>query len=344
MEPNPQFDKYAKAKIEDPNLRLPKAMLKPNADMSTGELCYMKIFEDDLKKTKHLAEEIAAGAKLDRKVYRIRNMEILKAIGDAFEDMHQIHKASKATIGLLVDSESNLHRHSFIDLVGTVEQVKTAEELILDKILKTYQGPVFPVILMPPTVHGHEIILHVDKVARLLGENGSNALAIEVVSGAWLQVDDQPLAGCPKHERRVNVYGPKAHVFKAVSLIHSQVYEAGESLEAEDELEMLFKELSFDEMMAGMKSRNPQMADFVGAASASASGSGQTKEEKEQHVEDAKDKDKSEGEKLQQDEDVKVAEDKDESKGKAKQQHEEDVKEAVSGKASETKASVEQLD
>ncbi|MFS7920480.1 putative K domain-containing protein [Helianthus anomalus] len=305
-------------------------------------------------------------------------MEILKAIGDAFEDMHQIHKASKATIGLLVDSESNLHRHSFIDLVGTVEQVKTAEELILDKILKagfyfkstysltsdscyenmvlfrfvscshvlncmqTYQGPVFPVILMPPTVYGHEIRLHVDKVARLLGENGSNALAIEVVSGAWLQVDDQPPAGGPKHERRVNVYGPKAHVFKAVSLIHSQVYEAGESLEAEDELEMLFKELSFDEMMAGMKSRNPQMADCVGAASAS--GSGKTEEEKEQHVEDAKDKDKSEGEKLQQDEDVKVAEDKDESKGKAKQQHEEDVKEAVSGEVSETKASVEQLD
>ncbi|KAJ0801364.1 putative K domain, type 1 protein [Helianthus annuus] len=189
---------------------------------------------------------------------------------------------------------------------------------------------------MPPTVYGHEIRLHVDKVinlhfsgtkakvVRLLGENGSNALAIEVVSGAWLQVDDQPPAGGPKDERRVNVYGPKAHVFKAVSLIHSQVYEAGECLEAEDELEMLFKELSFDEMMAGMKSRNPQMADFVGAASASASGSGQTEEEKEQHVEDAKDKDKSEGEKLQQDE--------------------EDVKEAVSGEASETKASVEQLD
>lgn len=50
--------------------------------------------------------------------------------------MLPIHRASKATIGLLSDDETIKHRHSYIDLVGTVEQVKMAEELILDKVLK----------------------------------------------------------------------------------------------------------------------------------------------------------------------------------------------------------------
>ncbi|KAI3755497.1 hypothetical protein L1987_55298 [Smallanthus sonchifolius] len=350
MERNRKFNKYAKAKIEEPNLRLPKALLKVNTDPSNGELCYMKIFEDDTKKHKHLAEDMAKGAKLDRKVYRIRNMELFKGEGDTFEDMHQIHKVSKATIGLLVDAESDHHTHSFIDLVGTAEQVKMAEELILDKILQTYEGPVFPVILMPPTVYGHEFRIHETKVERLLGKNFNNALALEVVSGAWLQIVDEPPAGGPKYERIVNIYGPKANVFKALSLIHSQVYEHGECPEMEEELDMLFKELSFGEMMEGMKSRTPQMVDVVEAAFASASGSGsvsgsgsgQTEEQKEQHAEEAKDKDESKGKKVQQqEEDVEEAEDKDESKGK---KHEEDVEEAVSGEASEPKVFVEEID
>ncbi|KAD4179196.1 hypothetical protein E3N88_27787 [Mikania micrantha] len=328
MEQNSRFDKYAKAKIEAPCDRLPKALLKFNRDPSSGELCYMKIFEDDAQKHKHIAEEMAAGAKLDRKVYRIRNMELSKAIGDDFEDMQLIHRVSKATIGLIVDSECDRHTHSFLDLMGTVAQVKMAEELILDKILTTYESPVFPVILMPPTVYGHEIKLHMDKVDRLLRENCENILAMEVVSGAWMQIDDKPPPGGPKHERTLYIYGPKAHVYKAVSLVHSQVFGPGECLEAIEELDMLFQELSFDEMMEGMKPRTPQMFDLLGADSASGSASdlgsgfgsgsgsgGQTEKQKEQHVED---RDKSEG------------------------KHEEDVEEAVCGE--EPKESVEQLD
>ncbi|KAK1421561.1 hypothetical protein QVD17_23994 [Tagetes erecta] len=325
MEQNPNIEKYAKAKIEDPNLRLPKALLKFNTDPSSGELCYYQIFEDDLQKHKHLAEEIAAGAKLDRKVYRIRNMELWKVIGDEYEDMKQIHKVSKATIGLLVDSEADNHAHSFIDLVGTVEQVKMAEELILDKALKTYQGPLFPVILMPPTIHGHEIRLDVDRVEHLLGKNFKNVLALEVVTGAWFQVGDEPPADGPEYDRIVNIYGPKAHVCKALTLMHSQVFRAGECPEAEEELDILFSELSIDEVMESMKSRIPQnlvaSGSGSGSASASASGSGSGQTE-EQHVED-----------------------KDESKGKKLQQHEEeDVEEAVSGEASKPKGSVEDLD
>ncbi|KAM0028741.1 putative K domain-containing protein [Helianthus debilis subsp. tardiflorus] len=184
--------------------------------------------------------------------------------------------------------------------------------------MQTYGGPVFPVILMPPKIPKHDIRIHVDKVERLVGENGNNVLAIEIVSGAWLRVNNQPPADGPDYERIVNIYGPRAHVIKAVSLIHSQVYEPGECLEAEDELAMLFEELTFSEVMEGMESRIPQMDDLVRAAFASGSGSssGQTEEEK-----------------LQQD--VEVAEDKDESKGKNKQQ---DVKEDVSG---EPKGSVD---
>lgn len=62
--------------------------------------------------------------------------QLWKIIGEEYADMQQIHKVSKATIGLLVDSEADNHAHSFLDLVGTVEQVKMAEELILDKALQ----------------------------------------------------------------------------------------------------------------------------------------------------------------------------------------------------------------
>lgn len=62
--------------------------------------------------------------------------QLVKFIGKDFEGMSEVHKASKATIGILADSESNLHSHSYIDLVGTVEEVNSAEGLILDNILK----------------------------------------------------------------------------------------------------------------------------------------------------------------------------------------------------------------
>lgn len=35
-----------------------------------------QLSEDDTKRAQHLAESIAAGGKLDRKVYRIRNKEV----------------------------------------------------------------------------------------------------------------------------------------------------------------------------------------------------------------------------------------------------------------------------
>lgn len=44
MEQNKEYDKYEKAKIEEPNLRLPKALLRVNTDPSSGELFYLKIF------------------------------------------------------------------------------------------------------------------------------------------------------------------------------------------------------------------------------------------------------------------------------------------------------------
>ncbi|KAI3702287.1 hypothetical protein L6452_28020 [Arctium lappa] len=72
--PEPDGDKYAKAKIEEPNLRLPKALLKPDGDPN-DDLCYMRIFEEDGRRSQHLAEAVAAGAQATRKVYRIRNKE-----------------------------------------------------------------------------------------------------------------------------------------------------------------------------------------------------------------------------------------------------------------------------
>lgn len=38
-----ELDKYAKAKIEEPNLRLPKALLKRNTDPTSGDIYYKQI-------------------------------------------------------------------------------------------------------------------------------------------------------------------------------------------------------------------------------------------------------------------------------------------------------------
>ncbi|CAI9304515.1 unnamed protein product [Lactuca saligna] len=231
-------DKYPKAKIEEPNLRLPKALLKPDSDSTADDLTYMKIFEDDARRAQHLAEAIAGGAKLDRKVYRIRNKELVKFIGKDFEGMSEVHKASKATIGILADSESNLHSHSYIDLVGTVEEVNIAEGLILDNILKTYSTLAYPVILMPPTIYGDHIIIPVNKVISVLGSFGTNILRMEMESGAWIKIE----AGGSERERLINVFGPRENVMKAIKLIRAVTYEPTEGSAAQAELWREFNE------------------------------------------------------------------------------------------------------
>lgn len=50
--------------------------------------------------------------------------------------MIHIHRVSKNTIGLLAETETNKYSHAYLDLVGTVEEVNKAEELILNKVLK----------------------------------------------------------------------------------------------------------------------------------------------------------------------------------------------------------------
>ncbi|CAH1443627.1 unnamed protein product [Lactuca virosa] len=234
-------DKYPKAKIEEPNLRLPKALLKPDSDSTADDLTYMKIF-DDARRAQHLAEAIAGGAKLDRKVYRIRNKELVKFIGKDFEGMSEVHKASKATIGILADSESNLHSHSYIDLVGTVEEVNSAEGLILGSILKTYSTLAYPVILMPPTIYGDHIIIPVNKVIGVLGSFGTNILRMEMESGAWIKIEAGAPPGGSERERLINVFGPRENVIKAIKLIRAVTYEPTEGSAAQEELWWEFNE------------------------------------------------------------------------------------------------------
>ncbi|KAI3497408.1 hypothetical protein L1887_39996 [Cichorium endivia] len=240
MVPNPERDKYAKAKVEEPNLRLPKSLLKPATEL-TDDLCYLKIFEDNTRKAQQLAEAVASGAKLDRKVYRIRNKELVKAIGEDFEIMKLIHRASQATIGLIADAETNLHSHSYLDLLGTVEEVQAAEELILDEILATYSSVSFPVILMPPTIYHEQMVIPSHKVVRIDGIYGSNYVRMEMESGAWIKVGKNP--GGSEGEKLVNIFGPLENVIKAVSLIQSVISEETVKCgEAENEIKEEFKE------------------------------------------------------------------------------------------------------
>ncbi|KAI3497556.1 hypothetical protein L1887_40268 [Cichorium endivia] len=225
MEQDSDREKYAKAKIEEPNVRLPKATLKPDGDPLDDHLCYMKIF-DDTQKAQQVVEIDASGAKLDRKVYRIRNKELVKVLGDDFQGMMEIQRISKATIGILANAESDLRSHSYLDLVGSIEEVTTAEELILDKVLK---------------------------VVGVLGTSGSNLLWIEMESGAWIKIEPGPSPGGSEWETTVKVFGPRDHVNKAISLIHSVISEPGElsAAEALNELLHHLKEPSCVELIEG---------------------------------------------------------------------------------------------
>ena len=45
-----------------------------------------------------------------------------------------IYSASGATIGIFTDTPARFHRHAYLELLGTVDQVKIAELLITDAI------------------------------------------------------------------------------------------------------------------------------------------------------------------------------------------------------------------
>ncbi|KAL4580572.1 hypothetical protein LXL04_016771 [Taraxacum kok-saghyz] len=251
MEQDPERDKFSKAKIEEPDVRLPQAILKPDDD-PLFDLCYIKIF-DNTQKAQQVSDTDDTGTKLYRKVYRIRNKELVKVLGNDFESMIEIQRVSKATIGILANAESNLHGHSFLDLVGTIEDVQTAEELILDKVLKTYSSTVFPIILMPPTIYGDHIIIPLHKVAVVLGTSNSNLLWIEMESRAWIKIEPDSVPDGNEWERVVNVFGPREHVNKAILLILSIIAEPGElsAAEALDELLHQLKEPNCVELLDG---------------------------------------------------------------------------------------------
>nr|GEW57306.1 far upstream element-binding protein [Tanacetum cinerariifolium] len=287
MDQQQKIEKYAKAKIEDPNPQFPKSLLKPGSD-PTSSLNYTEIYEEDNRRAQHLREEITAGAQLCRKVYRIRSIDLVKVLDEDFKGMLPIHRASKATIGLLSDAEAIKHKHSYIDLVGTVEQVKMAEELILDKVLKAYSRDCYPVILMPPTVHEYEMKITFDKVSSIIGLFRANILRLEMTSGAWITLSPPPPAGVIEHERVANIYGPPENVIKAVSLIRSAMSQPMESLEGGSD----FKEPSCGELSgSGVNKGSKQLEESTsgkgqmeGGSSTERDRKGKAKVEESDHI------------------------------------------------------------
>ncbi|KAL7582956.1 hypothetical protein Lser_V15G46301 [Lactuca serriola] len=252
MDPNPEIEKYARAKIEEqhPDLPLHLSLLKPDGGCINPH-CYMKIFEEEGKAQK-LTEAFASGETLVRKLHRIRNKELVKFIDKDFNGIKDIHVISKATIGVVADAESNLLNHSFLDMVGTAGEVKHAEELILDNILKSYSSICYPVILMPPGICWDKINIPLHKVCRVLGTYGSNLLRIEVETKTWIKIEQGPSPGVWEWERVVNVFGPKENVNKAKSVIQSVISDQPGELSATEALnEFLkqFKEPSCSELI-----------------------------------------------------------------------------------------------
>ncbi|KAI3497557.1 hypothetical protein L1887_40269 [Cichorium endivia] len=217
MDRNPRRDKFARAKIEEPNLnlRLPRELF-PKRDGDS--------LDDNTRKAHQAAETVDSGAKLNRKLNRIRNKELITVFGEDYEGMREIQRVSNATIGILADTESNLLMHSFLDLVGTVEEVRTAEELLLDEVLKTYSSLTFPVILMPPIIYGNHITIPLDKVNRVLGTYSTKLLRMEMECGAWIKIEAGP-SSLGSEWRVVNVFGPRENINKAKSLIQSVISE-----------------------------------------------------------------------------------------------------------------------
>ncbi|KAL7583540.1 hypothetical protein Lser_V15G45944 [Lactuca serriola] len=163
----------------------------------------------------------------------VRFKDIPRILGKSDEELIKIHKLSGATIELFCDTAVMIHRLSYLQLLGSGEEVEAAEMLLVDAVTKAYDEKEFvPTALMPPSICHHTMTIPVMKDVPLMGFNGSNLLKMESHSGAWIELDtlcDSVLV--------INIYGERLNLTNAIKIIKEQISEYEECVKLKHKLD-----------------------------------------------------------------------------------------------------------
>ncbi|KAI3517187.1 hypothetical protein L1887_16398 [Cichorium endivia] len=114
----------------DPDFLLPKAIPKSYSNLGE-DVIYLKIVGPSREPEEVETDSPEAVRKI---LFRFRNKELHRICGTEDARILNIQTASRATIGILSDTASRLHRHLYLELLGTANEVKIADLLITDVI------------------------------------------------------------------------------------------------------------------------------------------------------------------------------------------------------------------
>ncbi|KAI3707944.1 hypothetical protein L2E82_36888 [Cichorium intybus] len=229
-----------KAKVEeveeeesDPDFLLPKAIPKSYSNLGE-DVIYLKIVGPPREPEEVETDSPEAVRKI---LFRFRNKELHRICGNEDARLLNIQTASRATIGILSDTASRLHRHLYLELLGTANEVKIADLLITDVITEGYERPYIPRAFMPMNICHHAITILITRVTPLLGINGDNLVKMESESGCWIEVDTYPPEG-KILERVVNIYGQGLDVTNAIMMINDRLSEYDKSVKVKDDMDV----------------------------------------------------------------------------------------------------------
>ncbi|XP_023744818.2 uncharacterized protein LOC111892973 [Lactuca sativa] len=188
--------------------------------------------------------------------FRFRNKEFNRILGIDDERIINIQSVSGATIGILSDTAAKIHRHLYLELLGTADEIKIAELLITDVITEGYVKPFVPRALMPTHICHHATPILFTQVIPFLGFSDSNLLKMESKSNTWIEVDTYPPDEERIMERMVNIYGQGLDVTKAIMMIDSWVSEFETKFRVKSEV--VIEEVESDEESEKMEEDEKQ--------------------------------------------------------------------------------------
>ncbi|KAL7583541.1 hypothetical protein Lser_V15G45945 [Lactuca serriola] len=181
----------ARLEEEDPDLKPnPYTMLSEPITKSYSNLgedvIYLKPFGK--RPPRNYAEIAVDTPEAVKKIqFRFREKEFNRILGKGDARIINIQSVSGATIGILSDTASKIRRQLYLELLGTANQIKTAELLITYVITEGYENPFFTRALMPANIYHYRRPIFVTQVVAFLGFNNSNVLKMESESNTWIE-------------------------------------------------------------------------------------------------------------------------------------------------------------
>ncbi|GJY35451.1 far upstream element-binding protein [Tanacetum coccineum] len=235
-----QDERDLKRKAEDEEReRKGKAKIEESDDVPAAPTPEIRSFIDNDHHYLKIIGQHAVGPSsvegVTRELSRVRSKDVHNILGNQDVRLKRIYSASGATIGIFTDTQARFHRHVYLELLGTVDQVKIAELLVTDAITENYDASSVPTAIMPLDICHKAMNMPFLKVVSLLGMDGTNLARIEAESGTWIELDTSvpPMDG-QAWERTVSIYGSEQQVKNAIEMIDAIVSE-GPVLPANEE-------------------------------------------------------------------------------------------------------------